>query len=71
MAINAPEGTRDLLPDEALFWNQFKQTAAEVFGTYGYLPIETPIMEQTELFVRGIGEGDRCGVQGDVHGHFR
>ena len=48
MAINAPEGTRDLLPDEALFWNQFKQTAAEVFGTYGYLPIETPIMEQTE-----------------------
>ena len=56
MAINAPEGTRDLLPDEALFWNQFKQTAAEVFGAYGYLPIETPIMEQTELFVRGIGE---------------
>ena len=56
MAINAPEGTRDLLPDEALFWNQFKQAAAEVFGTYGYLPIETPIMEQTELFVRGIGE---------------
>ena len=56
MAINAPEGTRDLLPDEALFWNQFKQTAAEVFGTYGYLPIDTPIMEQTELFVRGIGE---------------
>ena len=56
MAINAPEGTRDLLPDEALFWNQFKQTAAEVFGAYGYLPVETPIMEQTELFVRGIGE---------------
>ena len=56
MAINAPEGTRDLLPDEALFWNQFKQTAAEVFGTYGYLPIDTPIIEQTELFVRGIGE---------------
>lgn len=56
MAINAPEGTRDLLPDEALFWNQFKQTAAEVFGTYGYLPIDTPIMEQTELFVRGIGK---------------
>ncbi len=56
MAINAPEGTRDLLPDEALFWNHFKQTAAEVFGRYGYLPIETPVMEQTELFVRGIGE---------------
>ena len=56
MAIQAPEGTKDLLPDEALFWNQFKATAAEVFGCYGYVPIETPIVEQTELFVRGIGE---------------
>lgn len=56
MAIQAPEGTRDLLPDEALFWAQFKQTAADVFGRYGYVAIETPIIEQTELFVRGIGE---------------
>ena len=56
MAINAPKGTRDLLPDQALFWNQFRQTATDVFGAYGYLPIETPLIEQTELFVRGIGE---------------
>ena len=56
MAINAPKGTRDLLPDQALFWNQFRQTATDVFGVYGYLPIETPLIEQTELFVRGIGE---------------
>ena len=56
MAIQAPEGTKDLLPDEALFWSQFKACAAEVFGCYGYVPIETPVFEQTELFVRGIGE---------------
>ena len=56
MAIQAPEGTKDLLPDEAAFWAQFKRTAAEVFGRYGYAPIETPVFEQTELFVRGIGE---------------
>ena len=56
MAIQSPEGTRDLLPDEAKFWTHFKATAAEIFGRYGYLPIETPIFEQTELFVRGIGE---------------
>ena len=56
MAINAPEGTKDLLPDEAAFWTYFKSVAADVFGRYGYLPIETPIIEQTELFVRGIGE---------------
>ena len=56
MAIQAPEGTKDLLPDEAVFWTHFKAVAAEIFGRYGYLPIETPIFEQTELFVRGIGE---------------
>lgn len=56
MAIKASEGTRDLLPDEATYWTQFKSIAADVFGMYGYLPIETPIIEQTELFVRGIGE---------------
>ena len=54
--IQAPEGTRDLLPDEAAFWNAFKAKAAEVFGRYGYVPIETPMIEQTDLFVRGIGE---------------
>ncbi len=56
MAIHCPEGTRDLLPDEALYWDAFKQTAESVFSRYGYLPIYTPIIEQTELFVRGIGE---------------
>ncbi|WP_172136792.1 histidine--tRNA ligase [Adlercreutzia sp. ZJ473] len=56
MAIQAPEGTKDLLPDEALFWTHFKAVAARVFGAYGYVPIETPVIEQTELFVRGIGE---------------
>lgn len=56
MAINAPEGTRDLLPDEAKFWYKFKETAFEIFGRYGYQAIETPLFEQTDLFVRGIGE---------------
>ncbi|WP_165253961.1 histidine--tRNA ligase [Adlercreutzia sp. ZJ304] len=56
MAIKAPEGTRDLLPDEALFWEQFKRSATDVFGRCGYVLIDTPIMEQTELFVRGIGQ---------------
>ena len=56
MAINCPEGTRDLLPDEMAFWTSFKACAVDIFSRYGYLPIETPIFEQTELFVRGIGE---------------
>lgn len=56
MAIKTPEGMYDLLPDEALFWDRFKSDAESIFKTYGYVPIYTPIVEQTELFVRGIGE---------------
>ena len=56
MAIKLPEGTKDLLPDEAAFWNEFKDTARRVFGAYGYRYMETPLIEQTDLFVRGIGE---------------
>lgn len=56
MALQAPEGTRDLLPAESRFWKQFQDTATDIFSRYGYQPIETPMFEQTELFVRGIGE---------------
>ena len=56
MAINSPEGTRDLLPEEAKFWAHFRDTAFGIFARYGYEPIETPLFEQTDLFVRGIGQ---------------
>lgn len=56
MAIRNVEGTRDMLPEEALFWEEFKKRAQDVFSLYGYQPIDTPIIELTELFVRGIGE---------------
>lgn len=56
MAIKRPEGTKDLLAAEARFWSHFRQSAFDLFARYGYTPIETPIFEKTELFVRGIGE---------------
>lgn len=54
--INSPLGTIDILPDEAKFWTIFQQKARDVFGRYGYVEISTPLFEQTDLFVRGIGE---------------
>ena len=56
MAITAPKGMRDMLPDEAAYWRSFQHDATDVFGCYGYVPIDTPIVERTDLFVRGIGE---------------
>jgi histidyl-tRNA synthetase len=46
----------DVLPGETALWHWFEDTARNVFGQYGYRNIRTPIVEKTELFVRGIGE---------------
>src|SRR5262249_40517943 len=54
--IQAVRGMHDVLPDEAPLWQLFEQTAREGFAQYGYRIIRTPILEKTELFVRGVGE---------------
>lgn len=56
MAVKAPEGTYDLLPDDVRFWDRFRQTAFDIFARCGYQPVDTPLFEQTDLFVRGIGQ---------------
>ncbi|MGN0072252.1 MAG: histidine--tRNA ligase [Coriobacteriales bacterium] len=56
MAYKAPKGTQDLLPAQARAWEAFKTKALQVFGLYGYEPVETPIFEKAELFLRGCGE---------------
>lgn len=55
--IRSPKGTRDLLPPETALWAAVEAVAREVFGRYGYGEIRTPVFEETELFVRGVGEG--------------
>jgi histidyl-tRNA synthetase len=53
--FQAIKGTRDLLPPETELWNQVEQTAREVFGTFGFGEIRSPIFEPTELFARAVG----------------
>lgn len=54
--IQAPKGTRDILPSETALWAAVEATARSVFGRYGFREIRTPIFEETELFTRGVGE---------------
>ncbi len=54
--IKAVRGTRDLLPPETALWNYVEKIAREVFRTYNFQEIRTPIFESTELFARGVGE---------------
>jgi histidyl-tRNA synthetase len=54
--IQAVRGMNDVLPDEAQLWEKFEDAVRSVFRQYGYRNIRTPIVERTELFVRGVGE---------------
>src|SRR6266851_4378390 len=54
--IKAVKGTRDILPPSSAVWNRVESIAREVFRTYNYHEIRTPILEETALFARGVGE---------------
>jgi histidyl-tRNA synthetase len=53
--IKAVKGTRDLLPPSTEVWNRVESVARDVFRAYNYHEIRTPILEETELFARGVG----------------
>ncbi len=54
--IKAIRGMNDILPDVAHQWHFFEQTVQDWLTMYGYSNIRTPIVEQSDLFVRSIGE---------------
>jgi histidyl-tRNA synthetase len=53
--FQAIKGTRDLLPPETALWNQVEQTAREVFSTFHFGEIRSPLFEPMELFARAVG----------------
>ena len=57
MIINAPRGTKDILPAQIERWRFVEDKIRDICKRYGYEEIRTPIFEHTELFQRGIGEG--------------
>jgi len=54
--LQAIKGMKDLLPAESPAWQYLEAAITDVFQSYGYQEIRFPIIEQTELFKRGIGE---------------
>ncbi|MGI6153928.1 MAG: histidine--tRNA ligase, partial [Christensenellaceae bacterium] len=56
MAINAPKGTKDVLPGESYKWQYIEKTVREICSVFGYREIRTPVFEHTELFLRGVGD---------------
>jgi histidyl-tRNA synthetase len=54
--IKAVKGTRDILPPSSEVWNHVEAVARRVFRAYNYREIRTPILEETALFARSVGE---------------
>src|SRR5215467_5972465 len=54
--IKAVRGTRDLLPPDSEVWNSIDAAVREVFRVYAFHEIRTPIVEDLQLFQRGVGE---------------
>ena len=54
--IRAIRGMNDILPDETPHWQYLESAIASLMAGYGYAEIRLPVVEQTELFRRGVGE---------------
>ncbi len=54
--IKAIRGMNDILPQDTPLWLYLENIVCQVISSYGYSQIRMPIVEQTELFKRSIGE---------------
>ena len=56
MQIQAPKGTKDVLPSESYKWQYVEDEIRKLCRIYGVYEFRTPIIEHTELFMRGVGD---------------
>ena len=54
--IKAIRGMNDILPEQTPVWQYLESSVKSVLAAYGYSEIRMPIVEQTDLFKRSIGE---------------
>ncbi|MDT0177416.1 histidine--tRNA ligase [Enterobacter sp. BRE11] len=54
--IQAIRGMNDYLPADTALWQRIEGSLKQVLASYGYSEIRMPIVEQTPLFKRAIGE---------------
>lgn len=54
--VNAIRGMNDILPEDSAKWQFVEDTVRRVFGLYGFSELRPPVLERTELFLRGIGD---------------
>ena len=56
MAVNIVKGTRDIIGEEANAFNYIENLLKQICELFAYNEVKPPVMEYSELFVRGVGE---------------
>ncbi|KAF1335578.1 Histidine-trna ligase, partial [Globisporangium splendens] len=56
-AVSRVRGTRDLLTEDSAQHQQVLNVLQQTAGCYGFRPIQTPLLEYTDLFSRSLGDG--------------
>lgn len=54
--IEPLRGVHDVLPSQVAAWQHLERITREVFAGYGYEEFRVPVIEQTQLFKRSIGD---------------
>jgi len=54
--IQSIKGMRDILPPSSATWNHVEAVARRIFSQFNYQEIRTPLLEETALFSRSVGE---------------
>ncbi|MDD3386554.1 MAG: histidine--tRNA ligase [Candidatus Pacebacteria bacterium] len=55
--FQSPTGMHDILPQNQAYYEKIQNTAKEVVEFYDFGKIDTPVLEDYNLFIRSIGEG--------------
>lgn len=66
-SIQRAKGMQDVLPEDRRFWDIVIETATNLAHRYGFLGIDVPVVEYTNLFARGMGEASDVFVQKEMY----
>ncbi len=56
MQYQAPKGMKDVTPRESYKWQFIEREMRDICSVYGFSETRTPVLEHTELFLRGVGD---------------
>jgi histidyl-tRNA synthetase len=57
LKLQSLNGMHDILPDEQVYYKKVQKSVEGIAQYYGFKRIDTPILEQAEVFVKGTGVG--------------